>query len=78
MPAPKYSVIVGKRDHSVLDDLVIIDGVGFLVGDVQVIAARQPDTQHNACHPRSVGLLAISCHPVRWNTQNRWTRSGFR
>jgi len=50
MPAAKHTGILGKRRNDLLDDLVYVDGVGLFVRDVHVIAASQPDAQHNLCH----------------------------
>jgi hypothetical protein len=62
MPAPQHAGIVSKRCNGMLDDFVITDGVRFVVRDVQVVAAREPDPKHNGCHARSLGVLLIGRH----------------
>jgi hypothetical protein len=46
----KEAGVLGKRRDDMLRDLVRVVRVGFLVPDVQVIAADEPDAQHDSCH----------------------------
>ena len=39
----------------VLDDGVLVVDVGFLVRDIEVVAARESNPQHDACHTRTLG-----------------------
>ena len=50
MAGAKHARVVGKRRNDMPSDLVRAGRAGFLVPDVQVIAADQPDAQHNPCH----------------------------
>ena len=50
MVGAEQAGILGKRRDGVLGDLVHVGRVGFLVPDVQLIAADEPDAQHNSCH----------------------------
>lgn len=50
MPAAQCPAILRKGRDDVLKDLVRGDGAGFLVRNVHVIAASEPDAQHNLCH----------------------------
>ena len=53
--APKHAAIAREGGDSVLDNFVIIGRSGLLIGDIEVVTARQPDPQHNARHLRSLG-----------------------
>lgn len=53
MSAPKHAVIVCECCDSVLDDIVGIDRLGLLIGDIELVTAREPNPQHNA-HPHSL------------------------
>lgn len=55
MSAPKHAGIIRKCRDGMLDDLVVIGRGSLLVGDIQVVAAREPNPQHNARHVRSLG-----------------------
>ena len=55
MSAPKHAAIAREGGDSVLDNFVIIGRRGLLIGDIEVVTARQPDPQHNARHLRSLG-----------------------
>jgi hypothetical protein len=46
----KHTGVLCQRRDDVLNNLVGVNGVGFLVRDVHVIATGQPYPQHNLCH----------------------------
>ncbi len=48
--ATKNPSLFRQRRNDVVDDFVLTDRVGLLVGDIQLVAACQPDPQHNSCH----------------------------
>jgi hypothetical protein len=50
VPAAQCPAILRKGRDDVLKDLVRVEGAGFLVRNVQVIATSEPDAQHNLCH----------------------------
>ena len=62
MLAAEHAVGGGEGCGGVVDDLVVAGGVGFLVPDVQVIAAHESDPQHYFGHDRSLGVLVIGRH----------------
>jgi hypothetical protein len=44
------AAVLGQRGDSVLGNGVCVDGVGFVLGDVNVVATNQSDAQHNLGH----------------------------
>ena len=50
MSGTKDARVLGKRGDGVLGNGVWVDGVGFFVGDVNVLATNQSDAQHNLGH----------------------------
>jgi hypothetical protein len=44
------AAVLGQRGDSVLGNGVCVDGVGFFLGDVNVVATNQSDAQHNLGH----------------------------
>lgn len=50
MSGTKDARVLGKRGDGVLDKGVWVDGAGFFVGDVNVVATNQSDAQHNLGH----------------------------
>ena len=72
MARPQLAAALGESREGVLRDLFDVIGVGFLVEDVQVIAADEPDAQHRVRHDQQrYGLLPVkgpdgSGRPVGW------------
>lgn len=50
MPASKHAGIIGKRRNDVLNGIVVTGAARLLVGDIEVVTARESDPQHNGCH----------------------------
>jgi hypothetical protein len=65
MLATKHTAVLRKCRDDVLDELVLVNGVGFLVQDVYAVAAGEPYPQHDVRHslkldvhdPRRVSAL---------------------
>jgi hypothetical protein len=53
MVGPERPGVFGERGDHVLDDLIRVGGVRLLVGDVEPVAADQPDPQHDPRHDHS-------------------------
>jgi hypothetical protein len=50
MSGTKGAGVLGKRGDGVLGNGVWVDGAGFFVGDINVVATNQSDAQHNLGH----------------------------
>ena len=54
MAAPEGAGLLAQRLDDLLDHLPLIDLSGVLIGQVRVLAAEKPNTQHDCCHSRTV------------------------
>lgn len=55
MSAPKHAAIARECRDGMFNNFVIIGRRRILIGDIEVVTARQPDPQHNARHLCSLG-----------------------
>lgn len=44
--------VLTEHLDDLVDHLLLIDLIGILIGQVRVIAADEPDPQHDSCHAR--------------------------
>lgn len=57
-----------------LNQLVLVGYVGFRVGDVHTIAASEPHSQHNLCHPSTLDVLRGSRRVAPNAAASMWLR----
>ena len=50
MSAAKHTGAVCKRRDGVLDNLILVNSVGFLIRDVEMHTVYEANAQHNLCH----------------------------
>lgn len=50
MSAPQNPGIFRERRDDAVDHLLVTDGIGFVVRDINAVTTDEPDTQHNAFH----------------------------
>lgn len=50
MTTAKHPGAFCKRPDGMLDDLILVNCVGFLIRDVEVHTVYQANAQHNLCH----------------------------
>jgi hypothetical protein len=70
----KHTGILGKGGDDVLNELVVVDGVGLLVREVHTIAANEPDAQHYRRHGLETrrAARAVAVEHARRRRENAW------
>src|SRR5918995_3254689 len=64
MSAAERSRVLGQDRDDVLDDVAGVDRVGFVVLDVEVVSAGEPDAQHDCGHGHTLGPSMSTTSPT--------------
>src|SRR5918994_518293 len=64
MSAAEHSRVLGQDRDDVFDDVADVDRVGFVVLDVEVVSAGEPDAQHDCGHRHSLRPSTSTTSPT--------------